>query len=103
MKPRWLILLAMGLLLTSCAERPSHHDIIVKFDTPAAVWEECIPLGNGHIGMMPDGDPYHEAITLNDITLWSGAPYDASNPRLYPHSLRYANCCLRDVTMMPNN
>ncbi|MBR6271990.1 MAG: glycoside hydrolase N-terminal domain-containing protein [Bacteroidales bacterium] len=81
MKLRWLILLAMGLLFASSAERSSHHDIIVKFDTPAAVWEECIPLGNGHIGMMPDGDPYHEAITLNDITLWSGAPYDASNPK----------------------
>ena len=81
MKLRWLILLAMGLLLTSCAERPSRHDIIVKFDAPAAVWEECIPLGNGHIGMMPDGGVEHETIILNDITLWSGAPYDASNPK----------------------
>ena len=50
------------------------------FDQPAAIWEECIPLGNGHIGMMPDGNINHETITLNDITLWSGAPADNSNP-----------------------
>lgn len=50
------------------------------FDQPAAIWEECIPLGNGHIGMMPDGNINHETITLNDITLWSGAPADDSNP-----------------------
>ena len=31
--------------------------------------------------MMPDGGVEHESITLNDITLWSGAPYDASNPK----------------------
>lgn len=51
------------------------------FDRPAELWEARIPLGNGHIGMMPDGGIEHEAITLNDITLWSGAPYDASNPK----------------------
>ena len=56
------------------------HDIVMIFDQPAEIWEACIPLGNGHIGMMPDGDPFHETITLNDITLWSGAPSDDSNP-----------------------
>lgn len=51
------------------------------FDQPAEIWEECIPLGNGHIGMMPDGGIQHETITLNDITLWSGAPHDDANPK----------------------
>lgn len=51
------------------------------FDQPAEIWEACIPLGNGHLGMMPDGGMDHETITLNDITLWSGAPYDAANPK----------------------
>jgi alpha-L-fucosidase 2 len=52
----------------------------MSFDSPAEIWEACIPLGNGHIGMMPDGELFHETITLNDITLWSGAPSDDSNP-----------------------
>ena len=47
---------------------------------PAQIWEECFPLGNGHLGMMPDGGVEQETITLNDITLWSGAPSDDSNP-----------------------
>ena len=37
-------------------------------------------MGNGHLGMMPDGGIDKEAIVLNDITLWSGAPSDDSNP-----------------------
>ena len=68
------------LLLTSCSLKETRHDPLVFFDTPASIWEECIPLGNGHIGMTPDGDPFHETITLNDITLWSGAPSVDSNP-----------------------
>ena len=39
-----------------------------------------MPLGNGHLGMMPDGRVEQETIVLNDITLWSGAPSDDSNP-----------------------
>ena len=47
---------------------------------PAQLWEGCFPLGNGHLGMMPDGGIDKETIVLNDITLWSGAPSDDSNP-----------------------
>ena len=48
---------------------------------PAQIWEECFPLGTGHLGMMPDGCIDKETIVLNDITLWSGAPSDDSNPK----------------------
>ncbi|MBR4147554.1 MAG: glycoside hydrolase family 95 protein [Bacteroidales bacterium] len=67
-------------LLLSCSKKAQTHDVVMNFDAPASIWEACIPLGNGHIGMMPDGGPFHETITLNDITLWSGAPSDDSNP-----------------------
>jgi len=43
------------------------------YKTPATVWEETIPLGNGRIGMMPDGGIENEHIVLNDITMWSGS------------------------------
>ena len=49
------------------------------YNKPAQVWEETLPLGNGRIGMMPDGGINREKIVLNDITLWSGAPQDANN------------------------
>jgi alpha-L-fucosidase 2 len=51
----------------------------IWFDKPAHQWEETLPLGNGKIGMTPDGGIVEEKIVLNDITLWSGAPQDANN------------------------
>jgi alpha-L-fucosidase 2 len=53
------------------------------YDKPATQWEETLPLGNGHLGMMPDGGIHTEHIVLNDITLWSGAPQDANNKEAY--------------------
>ena len=53
----------------------------LRYDHPAQRWEDCVPLGNGHLGMMPDGGVEQETIVLNDITLWSGAPFDDSNPK----------------------
>ena len=53
------------------------------YDKPAARWEETLPLGNGRLGMMPDGGVREEHIVLNDITLWSGAPQDANNYEAY--------------------
>src|SRR5260221_7108719 len=49
------------------------------YDKPATQWEETLPLGNGRLGMMPDGNITKETIVLNDITLWSGSPQDANN------------------------
>jgi alpha-L-fucosidase 2 len=49
------------------------------YDKPAQRWEETLPLGNGRLGMMPDGGVSTEKIVLNDITLWSGSPQDANN------------------------
>lgn len=49
------------------------------YTQPASQWEEYLPLGNGKIGMMPNGGIERENITLNDITLWSGSPQDANN------------------------
>jgi alpha-L-fucosidase 2 len=44
------------------------------------MWEETFPLGNGRIGLMPDGGVETETFVLNEISLWSGNPQDANNP-----------------------
>ncbi|SHN40603.1 glycoside hydrolase N-terminal domain-containing protein [Chitinophaga sp. CF418] len=59
------------------------HALELKYDKPAKEWEETLPLGNGRLGMMPDGGITTEKIVLNDITLWSGAPQDANNYEAY--------------------
>ena len=51
------------------------------FEESAQCWEETLPLGNGRLGIMPDGGIENENIVLNDITLWSGKVADYSNPR----------------------
>jgi alpha-L-fucosidase 2 len=53
------------------------------YTKPAAIWEETLPLGNGRLGMMPDGGVFQENIVLNDITLWSGTYQDANNYQAY--------------------
>jgi alpha-L-fucosidase 2 len=49
------------------------------YKQPAKMWEETLPLGNGRLGMTPDGGITKEKIVLNDITLWSGSAQDANN------------------------
>lgn len=53
---------------------------ILFYDRPASAWEETLPLGNGRLGMMPDGGIAKERIVLNEISLWSGCEADYSNP-----------------------
>jgi alpha-L-fucosidase 2 len=69
--------------VATCAGRPvpPAHPAPLRlwYDRPAAHWEETLPLGNGRLGMTPDGGVTRESIVLNDITLWSGAPQDANN------------------------
>ena len=80
MKLRLLgILLLAGLLGCQTQKQPEPWNL--TYTAPAKIWEECFPLGNGHLGMMPDGGVEQETITLNDIILWSGAPSDDSNPK----------------------
>ena len=79
MKLRLLgILLLAGLLGCQTQKQPEPWNL--TYTAPAKIWEECFPLGNGHLGMMADGGIDKETIVLNDITLWSGAPNDDSNP-----------------------
>ncbi|QUL54260.1 glycoside hydrolase family 95 protein [Paenibacillus tritici] len=51
----------------------------LRYRQPAAVWEEALPLGNGHMGAMVFGGTARERIQLNEDTLWSGFPRDTNN------------------------
>ena len=53
------------------------------YNEPASTWEGSLPLGNGRLGMTPDGGVTTENIVLNDITLWSGSQQDANNYQAY--------------------
>ena len=50
------------------------------YDTPAQVWTEALPLGNGRLGAMVYGNPANEQIQLNEETIWAGRPNNNANP-----------------------
>ena len=71
----WILL----LFIFTCAcsgpcQEPERDALVLRYDRPATVFEEALPLGNGTLGAMVYGDPLHEHISLNDITLWTGEP-----------------------------
>lgn len=48
----------------------------LRFDSPATIWEETLPLGNGRLGAMPDGGIASESVILNEESMWSGSVQD---------------------------
>ena len=81
-------LFAFFLLLVTCnsvmgtipAIPADVHNHQLYYTAPATIWEETLPLGNGRLGMMPDGGVDREHIVLNEISLWSGMEADYGNP-----------------------
>jgi alpha-L-fucosidase 2 len=71
------------MLLISAGSFAQKKALTLHYDKPASRWEETVPLGNGRLGMMPDGGVANEKIVLNDITLWSGSEQDANNYDAY--------------------
>ena len=58
--------------------------LTLKYDKPAAVWTEALPIGNGRLGAMVFGNVNDELIQLNEATLWSGGPVSKNvNPKAY--------------------
>lgn len=82
MRLRHIYTIFLTLFTTSCTNSTGQLDPehTIWFDKPASIWEETLPLGNGRLGMMPDGGIDRETIVLNEISLWSGCEADYSNP-----------------------
>lgn len=72
-------LAASVLAGTACTQTPD-EELSIGFSSPAQMWEESIPLGNGRLGAMPDGGKWEESIVLNEETMWSGSPQESGNP-----------------------
>lgn len=72
-------------LFIACGESglKQNSDNAYYFEQPARMWEETFPLGNGRIGLMPDGGVLSEKLVMNEISLWSGSKQDTDNPNAY--------------------
>ena len=52
------------------------------YTAPAEQWEETLPVGNGRMGMTPYGNPMHEHVVLNEISMWSGREFDIKKVKI---------------------
>lgn len=50
------------------------------YDAPAKNWYEALPLGNGRLGAMADGNPFDCCFQLNEESLVYGGPQNRNNP-----------------------
>ena len=76
-----LTLLTLQATTTSPEAATAPHNHRLWYTQPASIWEETLPLGNGRLGLMPDGHPQCERLVLNEISLWSGCEADYRNPQ----------------------
>ncbi|KAL6545905.1 hypothetical protein OROGR_009779 [Orobanche gracilis] len=58
----------------------SGNSLEVRFDGPAKLWTDALPIGNGRLGAMVWGGVLNETINLNEDTLWTGTPGDYTDP-----------------------
>ena len=72
----WAI--ATGVELTGTAAGPE-APLCLWYRQPAKLWEEALPLGNGHIGAMVFGGVPTERIQFNEHTVWTGKPHSYAN------------------------
>lgn len=68
------ITILISLVLMSLSAQA--QDLNLWYETPARYFEEALPIGNGRIGAMIYGGADCDSIFLNDITMWSGKPFD---------------------------
>lgn len=85
-----LLFFSLGIVLSGCDQKQklsihtkSKSNMSYHFDKPATIWEETLPLGNGRIGIMPDGGIEKENYLLNEISMWSGSKQNTDNPDAY--------------------
>jgi len=77
----YIALLFLGIALSLCSsDKKSSADLKLWYDTPAQIWEEALPLGNGSLGAMVFGNPLNEVYQMNEETLWSGPLSERNNP-----------------------
>jgi len=64
----------------------SDPKMLLWYRQPADKWVKALPIGNGRLGAMIFGDPVHERLQLNDVTVWSGHPEpNADRQNAYMH------------------
>lgn len=85
---KWLFLIvafcclsAANVLAKTELANASQLPMRLWYDQPAQYFEESLPVGNGRLGALVYGHPDEDIVQLNDITFWTGGPYDREMDR----------------------
>ena len=70
------ILLTLTILCNDITVMAQQLPMKLWYNQPAMHFEESLPIGNGKLGALVYGNPDDNILYLNDITLWTGKPYD---------------------------
>ena len=70
------ILLTLTILCNGITVMAQQLPMKLWYNQPAMHFEESLPIGNGKLGALVYGNPDDNILYLNDITLWTGKPYD---------------------------
>ena len=73
---RKTILATATLLFSALTSSAQGVPLRIWDNRPGSFFENSMPIGNGKLGAMVDGNPHCDYLKLNDITLWSGKPID---------------------------
>ena len=81
MKIKHLLLLTVAMCMACVADAQGYR---LWYNSPAEVWTEALPLGNGRLGAMVYGTPTTERLQLNEETIWAGQPNTNANKNSRP-------------------
>lgn len=71
-----LVSLFLLISLLGCKNNESNNKFELWYNSPATIWEEALPIGNGSLGAMIFGTPECEHLQFNEETLWDSYPRD---------------------------
>ena len=69
----------LAFMATTLAMMAGQTPYRLWFNSPAEVWTEALPLGNGRLGAMVYGLPTTERLQLNEENIWAGQPNNNAN------------------------
>ena len=69
-----VLTLCLACLAWSVSAQQTETNMKLWYTTPAANWNEALPVGNGHLGMMIFGGVQEERLQMNENTIYSGEP-----------------------------
>ena len=90
------LLLTMMLLSASMTMTAQDNTERLWYDSPAKIWLEALPIGNGRLGGMVYGGTQHDEVQLNEDTFWSGGPHDNNSTTSIDHLDEVRNLIFND-------